>query len=70
MQTAACRRLVAEELPGEFIEFFRRFVRTGDDRLAGSVPCGEVRLVDAGHMTMHYRYPDTVVQAIQDLLGR
>jgi hypothetical protein len=38
--------------------------------LAGSVPRGEVRLVDAGHVTMHYRCPDTVVQAVQDLLGR
>jgi hypothetical protein len=38
--------------------------------LAGTVTCGEVRLVDAGHVTMHYRYPGTVVQAIEDLHGR
>lgn len=39
--------------------------------LAGSVPRGESRLVsDAGHVTIHLRRPDAVLQAIQDLLGR
>jgi hypothetical protein len=38
--------------------------------LAESVPRGEIRLVDAGHVTMHLRRPDAVLQAIQDLLGR
>lgn len=38
--------------------------------LAGSVPRGEVRLVGAGHVTMHYRHPEAVIQAIQDLLGQ
>jgi hypothetical protein len=38
--------------------------------LAGSVPCGEIRLVDAGHVTMHLRHPGAVLQAIQDLLAR
>jgi len=39
--------------------------------LAGSVPRGEIRLIDgAGHVTMHLRRPDAVLQAIQDLLGR
>jgi hypothetical protein len=38
--------------------------------LAGSVPRGEMRLVDAGHVTIHLRHPDTVLKAIQDLLGR
>jgi pimeloyl-ACP methyl ester carboxylesterase len=38
--------------------------------LAESVPRGENRLVDAGHVTMHLRRPDAVLQAIQDLLGR
>jgi pimeloyl-ACP methyl ester carboxylesterase len=38
--------------------------------LAGSVPRGEIRLVDgAGHATIHLRRPDAVQQAIQDLLG-
>ena len=37
--------------------------------LAGSVPRGEIRLVDAGHVTMHLRHPGTVLQAIQDLAG-
>jgi len=36
--------------------------------LAASVPRGEVRAVDAGHVTMHLRHPGLVVQAIQDLL--
>jgi pimeloyl-ACP methyl ester carboxylesterase len=36
-----------------------------------SVPRGEIRLIDdAGHVTMHLRRPDAVLQAIQDLLGR
>jgi hypothetical protein len=38
--------------------------------LAESVPRGENRLVDAGHVTMNLRCPDAVLQAIQDLLGR
>ncbi|MEV0373161.1 alpha/beta hydrolase [Streptomyces sp. NPDC050636] len=38
---------------------------------AESVPGGENRLVDdAGHVTIHWRRPDAVLQAIQDLLGR
>ncbi|MDQ2876870.1 MAG: alpha/beta hydrolase [Actinomycetota bacterium] len=37
--------------------------------LAGSVPRGEIRLVDAGHVTIHLRRPDAVVEAIRDLLG-
>lgn len=40
------------------------------EALAESVPRGEVRLVDAGHITMHLRHPDAVIQAIGDLLGR
>jgi pimeloyl-ACP methyl ester carboxylesterase len=38
--------------------------------LAESVPRGELRLVDAGHVTIHFRRPDAVFQAIQDLVGR
>ena len=39
--------------------------------LAGSVPRGEIRLVDdAGHVTIHLRRPDAVLQAIKDLLGQ
>jgi pimeloyl-ACP methyl ester carboxylesterase len=37
--------------------------------VAGAVPRGEIRLVDAGHVTMHYRSPEAVIQAIKDLLG-
>ncbi|WP_051818667.1 hypothetical protein [Streptomyces sp. NRRL S-1813] len=39
--------------------------------LAKSVPRGENRLIDgAGHATIHWRRPDAVLQANQDLLGR
>jgi hypothetical protein len=38
--------------------------------LAESVPRGEIRLIDAGHVTMHFRHPDAVLLAIQDLIGR
>jgi pimeloyl-ACP methyl ester carboxylesterase len=38
--------------------------------LAGSVPRGEIRLVDAGHVTMHLRHPGAVIQAIEDLRAR
>jgi pimeloyl-ACP methyl ester carboxylesterase len=39
-------------------------------QLAESVPRGELRLVDAGHVTLHLRHPEAVQQAIQELLGR
>jgi hypothetical protein len=48
---------------------------TGSDSLAvvgllvGAVPRWEIRLVDAGHVTMHLRRPDAVRQAIRDLIG-
>lgn len=36
-----------------------------------SVARGEIRLIDdAGHVTIHLRRPDAVLQAIQDLLDR
>jgi len=39
--------------------------------LAESVPRGEIRLIeDAGHVTIHFRRPDAVLQAIQDLLDK
>ena len=39
--------------------------------LAASVPRGENRPIDgAGPLTFHWRRPDDVLQAIQDLLGR
>lgn len=32
---------------------------------------GEIRLIeDVGHATLHFRRPDAVLQAIQDLLDR
>jgi pimeloyl-ACP methyl ester carboxylesterase len=38
--------------------------------LAGSVPRGEIRLVDAGHVTIHLRHPEAVAGAIRDLLSQ
>ncbi len=40
------------------------------NKLAESVPRGEVRLVDSGHVTMHLRHPEAVIEAIRDLLQR
>ena len=57
---------VSDSLLREEIESKRRLYTA----LAGSVPCGEIRLVDAGHVTMHLRHPGAVLQAIQDLLAR
>ncbi len=54
----------SEALLNEEIEGKRRLY----DALAASVPRGENRLVDAGHVTLHMRCPGDVVQAIRDLL--
>lgn len=35
-----------------------------------SVPRGEIRMVDGGHVTMHFRHPEAVAEAIKDLLVR
>jgi pimeloyl-ACP methyl ester carboxylesterase len=67
------------------VDGFRRIVSPGEsdallqgeiegkrrlyDAIASSVTRGEVRLVDGGHFTMHFRAPDEVIQAIVDLLG-
>jgi pimeloyl-ACP methyl ester carboxylesterase len=57
----------SESLLNEEIDGKRRLYTA----LAGSVPRGEIRLIDdAGHVTIHLRRPDAVLQAIQDLLGR
>jgi pimeloyl-ACP methyl ester carboxylesterase len=53
--------LMAEELAGK-----RRLY----DDFAATVPRGEVRPVDAGHVTIGYRCPQAVEQAIVDVLGR
>jgi pimeloyl-ACP methyl ester carboxylesterase len=55
----------SESLLREEIEGKRRLYTA----LAESVPRGECRPVDAGHVTIHLRCPAAVVQAIQDLLG-
>ena len=56
----------SESLLREEIEGKRRLYTA----LAASVPRGEVRPIDAGHVTMHLRHPDAVLQAVQDLLAR
>jgi hypothetical protein len=69
MGTDSFKRAVSvgesESLLREEIEGKRRLYTA----LAESVPRGEIRLVDAGHVTMHLRRPDAVLQAIQDLIG-
>lgn len=69
MGTDSFKRAVSvgesESLLREEIEGKRRLYTA----LAESVPRGEIRLVDAGHVTMHRRRPDAVLQAIQDLIG-
>jgi len=61
------RRAVA---PGESDALLREEIE-GKRRLytalAASVRRGEVRTVDAGHFTMHFRHPDAVVRAIRDV---
>jgi hypothetical protein len=70
MGTDSFKRAVSvgesESLLREEIEGKRRLYTT----LAESVSRGEVRFVDAGHVTMHFRRPDAVVQAIEDMLSR
>lgn len=54
--------LLREEIDGK---------RRLHDALAASVSHGQNRLVDgAGHASIHWRRPDSVLQAIRDLLGR
>jgi pimeloyl-ACP methyl ester carboxylesterase len=56
----------SEELLQAEIDGRRRLYES----LATSVPRGEVRTVDGvGHVTLHLRRPDVVVQAVRDLLG-
>jgi hypothetical protein len=67
----AFKQAVSQGIPGsllrEEVESKRRLYHA----LAASVPYGENRLIDgAGHVTIHWRRPDAVLQAIQDFLGR
>jgi pimeloyl-ACP methyl ester carboxylesterase len=56
----------SESLLHEELEGKRRLYTA----LAESVPRGEIRLIeDVGHVTLHFRRPDAVLQAIEDLLG-
>jgi pimeloyl-ACP methyl ester carboxylesterase len=57
---------VSESLLREEIDGKRRLYTS----MVESVPRGEIRLVDGGHVTMHLRHPEAVAEAIQDLLGR
>jgi len=55
---------ISDALLHEEIEGKRRLYTA----LAESVPRGEIRLIEhAGHVTIHFRRPDAVIQAIQDL---
>ena len=54
-------KLLREEIEGK-----RRLY----DAFVSLLPRAENRLVDAGHVTMHLRRPDAVIQAIQDLQPR
>ncbi len=56
----------SESLLREEIEGKRRLYTD----FARSVPRGEVRLVDAGHVTLHLRHPEAVLGALADLLGQ
>jgi hypothetical protein len=40
------------------------------EAFAESVPRGEVRLVDGGHFTLHFRSQDAIVRAVVDLIGK
>ena len=40
------------------------------DDFVATTPCGEVRPVHAGHVTMAFRCPQDVEQAIADVLDR
>ncbi|HZM91576.1 MAG TPA: alpha/beta hydrolase [Blastocatellia bacterium] len=55
---------VSESLLREEIDGKRRLYTA----MVESVPRGEIRLVDGGHVTMHFRHPEAVAEAIQDLL--
>ena len=56
----------SESLLREEIEGKRRLYTD----FARSVPRGEVRLVDAGHVTLHLRHPEAVLGALADLPGQ
>ena len=56
----------SESLLREEIDAKRRLYTA----LVESVPRGEIRLVESGHVTLHLRHPEVVLEAIQDLIGR
>jgi hypothetical protein len=56
----------AEDRVREALAGQRRLYAT----LAASVPRGEVRPLDAGHLTLSFRHPRAVLQAVREILGR
>lgn len=56
----------SQELMRAEIEGKRRLY----EDFARSLPRGQIRLVDAGHVTMHLRHPGAVVHAITDVLAQ
>jgi hypothetical protein len=55
------QELIHAEIEGKH-QLYLDFART--------VPRGQVRPVDAGHLTLHLRHPKEVVRAISDVLGQ
>lgn len=60
VSTGESDELLAQEIDGK-----RRLYET----FAHSVPRGQIRVLDTGHVTMHLRQPDAVLNAIRDLLS-
>jgi pimeloyl-ACP methyl ester carboxylesterase len=71
MEIDAFKKAVSEGIPESLLREEIAGKRRLYTALAASVPRGENRLIDdAGHLTIHWRRPDAVLLAIQDLLAR
>ncbi|SDI18427.1 Pimeloyl-ACP methyl ester carboxylesterase [Sinosporangium album] len=65
------KRLVSQGVPESLLDAELQGKRRLYTALAGSVSHGENRIVeDVGHVTIHFRRPDAVTEAIRDLLGK
>lgn len=64
------RRAVSVGEPDEFLAAELEGKRRLYDAFAATAPRGEVRAVEAGHLTISFRHPDAVAQAIADVLQR
>lgn len=70
METDDFKRAVSAGEPESLLQAEIDGKRELYDNLARSVPHGENRLVDAGHVTLHLRHPEAVTQAIRDVIAR